>query len=394
MKVKGKSLNELIFVTYLWLFVLLKPILLAFSNISFYILLGTTILLLFYSLTFNYRKKDFVSIKFIYFAIIIEIIFIGNTFFFKNELSFTINYNIVLYCIITVYLFSKVEDFNVVLKYYSFFSIIAFVLFSFDPFNDYGIFSSYMGFGYSLILPCYLGLYIIRKRFHIKYFILLEIFCVFEAIIYSNRGVIISIIIFNLIYELFVNKNSFKKFIKIVTASTIALIVFLNLKLIVDYLYSYLIARNQSSYSLLSIKGYLDNKNVSNLLSGRDVIWENSIYTFNKNPILGNGIGYFESKFNTYTHNIFLDILISFGLLGFIILSITLAISFYKIIKTQDPSQKLFLMMAFILSFPKLLLSTTYYSEFYIWIILFYTLISQTEKNKILPNKKVEVKNV
>ena len=49
---------------------------------------------------------------------------------------------------------------------------------------------------------------------------------------------------------------------------------------------------------------------------GRELLWSNSLAAFKNKPILGNGIGSVFYLFNSYSHNMFVDILCETGIIG------------------------------------------------------------------------------
>lgn len=75
----------------------------------------------------------------------------------------------------------------------------------------------------------------------------------------------------------------------------------------------------------------LQDGNIERLFSGRITLFNNSIDNLKKNPILGSyyGIDYNEQS-NVMTHNLFLEALSSFGLLGFFTLFSSLSIVMFR----------------------------------------------------------------
>ena len=101
---------------------------------------------------------------------------------------------------------------------------------------------------------------------------------------------------------------------------------------------------NLQTYSLRTFLNMLES-NGDKVYHARTDIWKNAIQLFDEKTIIGNGVGYFESTFNVYTHNFFLDIAVSSGIIGIIIMLTVLIVSIKKVIKIQDDYKKYFLII-------------------------------------------------
>ncbi|MED4694902.1 O-antigen ligase family protein [Peribacillus frigoritolerans] len=378
---KKLDANEFLFVTYIWMFTFLKPILQEYSNYSFFILIITTIIILSISIIKNGAR---IGIKYILFLVIVELNILIDILWRINDYSFSIQSNIIIFGLISVYLFSKIKDYNKVLYYYCFYSIVAFLLFFSDPFFNYKVFQDYLGFGYYIIVPSYIGFFILRKKFKLKYFIPLEIFCLIEALLFSNRGTTFCILFFLILYELLINRVNYKQFIKYIFIFIIISFIISNLSTIANNLYSYILKNGYSSYSLHRMIEFLNGQDTDDFLSGRDYLWENAVLMIKQNPLVGSGLGAFESIYGGYTHNFILDLLINFGLIGFLFILFLILKSIFNIFKCQNTSEKILMLSIFSICIPKLLLSSAYYSDFYFWIILYYSLKGIPKKFQII----------
>jgi len=112
-------------------------------------------------------------------------------------------------------------------------------------------------------------------------------------------------------------------------------------------------------------------QDLESFYGGRFSIWNRSLEIINDNVLLGKGIGYYQSLHGTYSHNILLDLLMFFGLFGFIIFIYHIIKSFYKILFSNGIVS--ILGIVFIcLWFPKLLFSNYFLRDLGFWCFLLY----------------------
>lgn len=105
----------------------------------------------------------------------------------------------------------------------------------------------------------------------------------------------------------------------------------------------------------------------------RLVLYSSAIQLFQNKPIFGYGIGGSLGELHIWSHNVFLDILIDFGIVGFSVFVITLFISFYRIFKLAKNSRYEDIVIIFgICSFIGLLFSGSYLSDAGIWYLFGY----------------------
>ena len=136
-------------------------------------------------------------------------------------------------------------------------------------------------------------------------------------IIFCNRGSLLSACTCLILLELFVGHKDIKSFIKYLLIIFALYFIYQNLYSILTYFYNFFKSIGYKSYSLYTYIKTMDGK--INGMSHRDVIWDAAYYYFSKNQVFGYGIGAFHSYYGIYTHNIFWEILTSFGIFGFII---------------------------------------------------------------------------
>lgn len=118
------------------------------------------------------------------------------------------------------------------------------------------------------------------------------------------------------------------------------------------------------------IRMFVDNS-VDN---GRTSLYKEAFNCIYRSPIFGNGIGYFESIYGGYVHNLFLDIACQFGLAGLFFIIYIL----YKNIKDNIfvivDLKGVFNLVLFLSSIPTLLFSNSFWLFPLFWIYFFWAL--------------------
>lgn len=104
--------------------------------------------------------------------------------------------------------------------------------------------------------------------------------------------------------------------------------------------------------------------------TGRDEIYAGALSIISKNSILGVGLAGDRRIIGLYVHNIFLEILINFGVLVglFVIFSVTSAI--ILMLRSATPRQKTMLAMWMGIGFVQLLVSSSYINNIKFWILM------------------------
>lgn len=364
----NEYLNEFIFTYFLFNFALLKPLNNYFNKYSTIILLINMVIIMFFNLKNN--KIDIKKFNFNLLILILSILLINlvDSLFFYNEYSLKYIYDFFLYGIISIYLFSYVDNYKKVLEYYAKFSVIIFFIYFLDPLFGYRLSSTYMNFGLIAMLPTFIGLYMYRNLFKMNKFLFIELLAFIELIMFANKGAILSAILFVLIIKSINFKYVRFKLFKIISYVFVIILISLNLEKILILLQNLSIKYGVSSYSLNTLLAYLEvGNNIS--LNSRVGLWENAYKMFYEKPILGNGVGSYQSNFGIYTHNIFLDVLVFYGFIGIFILLYLILKSLMKI-KYSNIYFKYFGYTMFVLWFPTLLLSSNFYVNYYFWVFI------------------------
>lgn len=299
---------------YFFQFGLLQPIASLFnSQLPIAIV---TLLLVIYLLIINKLKiKSYVFLSFTF----ITLFFMLNSIFFDNT-----NYTIIIYFDFLLKCFSAflIASLDVNEKdLYNAFIKLALLNFlaicTFPFFEDFFDSMNYMRFGYAMLPSAIMFIYgTFNKGFNLNWFIL-SIISIFLTIVYGSRGPIITFLLLIVLLFLFTNKLSpIRKYI-ITSFSLIFLVIaYLSIKhnviiLIIDYLNK----KGINTYALNKLR-MMFTQGVLEASSGRDMIYSTLLQDIKEKPIFGHGIGHIQNYLGTTSHNIFLQILVEFGVIG------------------------------------------------------------------------------
>lgn len=160
---------------------------------------------------------------------------------------------------------------------------------------------------YSLATGVAIGLILTlfpRSKVSTNLLALVIVFLSAGIILSGTRGAIISVLaVLFVYYSLQVGRRPFKLFLSLVTTITIGIILF--------------------SIIPEEITSRLLNKSTDDVSSGRYDLWSSGLSLVLEKPIAGYGIDFFPSQISNglRVHNVFIDVLIEFGLIGFILYS-------------------------------------------------------------------------
>ena len=368
----------MLFVMYFWGFTLLRPILQRYESFSTHILFVYALVILSISLILRFRSSIVIHSYILLFGVVC--ILLCDLLFRPNEYITKYIYEFIIYGIIPVHLISQITDTKKLLKLYTFVSLFSFLLYFRDPLNGYVIFADYMSFGFNLAVPAYFGLYIGRRFLSYKWLLVFEVVCLIEIIVFANRSSMISIAVFWILIELFCSRRSKKSRIKIVMALLCLAIGLFMLEDILSFLISILNMFGIFSYSLRRIQLSLMQGDWSYMFSGRLEIWKLAEGMIKENYLIGSGTGAFQAKYAYYSHNLYYDIMVQYGVFGMIGLIGLIIKSFIKMLKQQNFYSVLLGVFLFSLWFPKLFFSLYIFKDIGIWCFLSYGFLSFNNK--------------
>ncbi|MGU8381587.1 O-antigen polymerase [Clostridium perfringens] len=345
----------------------------------------TTYLIYFIMLLFILLKINKIWIGFsiksilIYLSVLIFIL-INYILFKKTRIYYQENI-VSLICILIFYLpigilSIRIENFEYIFKYIKPIAIATpFAVFIGLNYLQFEKFLSYMQVS-NIILPGMLALYYLFIKEKNMLYLAIWILCFIIQLIYGSRTSLISAIIYMIILELVAYKNNkiLNKLIKTIFFSSILTILVSNFQNIVGLL-----------FKMTQILGFGDSRTLEKLLNYELFISNsrNQIYDYANIELMNLGIrmnGIFGDRVAlkkydpniVYVHNIFYEVLLSFGfLLGSTFFIIFIVKFLFTIISKKDFMLKQMVIFYFCLIFIRLLVSGSFVIEGDFTILIF-----------------------
>lgn len=299
---------------------------------------------------------------------LVFVIFFLEMAFRPNTLTSVYFYNFIINGAIPVYLLMQLDNMKMVLKYFTSFSVPLFLIYMLDPFFNYALTFDYMTFGFEVALPSFCGFHIGRKVFGYRWMIIPEVLSIISLFIFSNRGALLAALAFAFLLAIIDDSSQPTKILRFGAIIVIIAVVFINAVPIIDFILKQIAKWNYYSYSLHAFRNMLVS-GVSKGLAGRDMLWSNAWEYFKASPLLGNGVGSFTNHYGNYPHNLILDILTSFGIIGFLVFLLTW-LRPISLMFTSHYSLRVFLALVCCLSFVPLLTSSVLYANIYFWLFI------------------------
>lgn len=380
--------NESICAFYLTMYSLLAPLThTARGGSSTLILMGGLVLCFVATVYVVHRNRIPIKYHFLFTILCIVGMLFGFDYVIRpNEETSNYIYSFLIYGAFTIFFSAQVVDFKYFLKSYSILTVICGLIMARDPLFDYQWSNDYMEFGFTSMLPAFAGAMILFTVF--KYKISAILMCLFfvELIIFANKGSgLTALVLFIIGFSFFRNGNNMNK--KQITTFVLVLLL-LYLYYVDIFLFFVRIADNLGivSYSLNTIKIIIDNTNDNIVYDSRIDIWNNALQYFRQNPIIGCGIGYYKSVSEGYEHNLFLEVLNSWGIVGALLLFVALFKSVSRIFAKNTFSKQTTVILFLIIAIIPLLTSMTFWAYQPFWAFITFSLVN--ERN-IFRNRKL-----
>ena len=126
----------------------------------------------------------------------------------------------------------------------------------------------------------------------------------------------------------------------------------------------------------------LMSNDVSQVTSGRNYIYNNAVNLLFDHYFLGNGTGSVLYDLDYFAHNMFLDILLDWGFVGFLFCAGIFFVVIKKSLLHLNDKKAFFLFTIFLMSFVKLMFSGSFYENFGIWFSTIAILGYENERPK------------
>ena len=227
-----------------------------------------------------------------------------------------------------------------------------------------------LSFGYSISFVCVLFMYYYLKEKKLTYLIL-NIFCYYLILTNGSRGALLISPIFLVLFMIseIRSKNEKYKYIKILLLLLLITVIIIFGKSLLYRFMEFLYNNGVNSRNIYSFVSE-DIRNDT----GRSLIWNGVIDAIKKNYIVGYGFFgdrkfVFPYHYAAYSHNIFLELICSYGILGMCLSILLILISLYMIIFYKSDQWRELFIIFFSVSL-QLLLSYSFWYVFEFWAML------------------------
>ena len=243
--------------------------------------------------------------------------------------------NLLFYCIPSYLIFRSIENLDEFIKrlnydMYFIFSIGIIYFFGFSLRNNIrGTLQYDMPLSYSFVFPVLFFIYWGIKNKSILHFIL-AFSGIILILIQGSRGALLCVVVYFILYILRGNIRIFKKILYTFSITILTSIIYVNALQILQSLNRKLLNYGIHSRTI----DYVINGTIMDS-SGRDIIRTNAIYYIESNNIFGLGLYGDRVVLNTYPHDVFLEVLMQFGLIVGGVLILLFIILILKVLFTK-----------------------------------------------------------
>lgn len=245
---------------------------------------------------------------------------------------------------------------------------------------------TWMGISYSILPFMFAGIiYIltVKDNLYFKYLTLFTLFVyIFKVITFFTRGALLASIIFIVIFiTIKYFKVSFKRHFTLLIMVIVGWVIYINLEKILTSANGFLL---KNGIHIRFIEKTIQLMSNNNLLNGRDMYYELATIGIKNSPIIGNGIGSFETDTGLiYTHNLFLQLAYEGGIFFVVPCVMILLYGIYIIIFSNkvDYSNRIFILFIYSVGIFRLLFSSVYWGEQTFWFLLGYTILYNKSRN-------------
>jgi len=364
---RKETINALLFISFLFLPLIIRPI----KDLTGWnwIIWPLTLLFIITSVFVNnvYKKKKYyVVFSMFIILMILNLVLVP----YKNE-ALIIFTEIIKYSAIAFFLGMPAIDYKKMAKYWYVLGILTLFIFTFEIPETRNSEISYMFFGISIVLA-YGGIFyrIIRRR---KWYdLLLGLYATIIVTLLGSRGALLTIIAITVVLSFLYLKRKGRMILVGSGLITLALYFSGLLKMILNMMNDLLMNLGLNSRTIHRIIEQME-QGLAAASSGRDRITVEAIEMIKKAGFMPMGIGYYQSQTRwLYPHNIFLEMMIIFGIFSIPIIAgiIFATYRFYR--RETDPVKKDMVTLLMIISVTRLLLSDTFltYTPFWMWMVL------------------------
>lgn len=313
MDINKSKINVYIMTLYIFQFGLLQPIV-SIVNSQLPIAVFTLLLAIIMILNNNFKIKKYVVVTFA----ILSIYFLFNILLYNNE-TIMIFIEFLLKSFSAFLIGSLDVDGEELYGLFLKVAIMNFIVLLIYPILGYSDTMNYMRFGYSMLPSTIMFFYAaLNEKKNKLFWKIIALISLVLILIYGSRGPLGVILILGALVLIFQKNTSRIKKSIIVILSCIGIYLIKRYNLLIkllDYIYFNL---GIQTYSLAKYRMMI-NQGISESSSGRDKIYISIWELIKQKPFIGHGVGILQLTSGYTAHNIFLQILVESGILGFVV---------------------------------------------------------------------------
>ncbi|WP_353164645.1 O-antigen ligase family protein [Empedobacter brevis] len=238
----------------------------------------------------------------------------------------------------------------------------------------------YMGISYGslrLLIALLLAIFIFKNKFVKILILVIALLYVNFFLQYSNRGAILSFLIFFILYVLLK-----KGMLNVRTSLFLCFLVIIGSFFFIDMILGMKNVLDSMNLNVKAIdKMVMFNEQDRDFSNGRSKLIDLALNDISSNLITGNGIGVFDSKYGIYPHNILVQVFYEGGIF-YLLLILLVFINFFRVIFSKDytAEYKIFIIYLFFAGIFELFFSNVYWRSVFFW---FFVGIMLNNKNKV-----------
>ena len=302
-----------------------------------------------------------------------------------NENTSEYLYDFFLYGVLSLFFISYIRNYKAVLYYFSIIAIINGIIYLPDPIlNSYELSGGYMQFGFISMMPAFAGSVVMLFYFRKKWTVVFSIIFLISLFVFANKSAFLCALVLLATGYLLIRKGGKFSLSSIMVLIVMGLIIYFNLDKIISGGFDFATSIGfADSYSLRTFEALLAGADEM-VVGTRYDVWDEAIAMFNQKKLFGWGVGWFE-KFSEqpYPHNIFLEVMVEYGILGLILFSAIFIIAVIRMARIKDFEKKVFTIFVFILWFLPLSVSLTFWKVSFFWMFWFLCFSSNKSINKV-----------
>lgn len=240
------------------------------------------------------------------------------------------------------------------------------------PFIGVDLRLEYMRYGYAM-LPSVMVFFTYALRKKSLYYLSLTIICGIFMVIYGSRGAVLALCLYVLLFYILCYSQTHRIFKASILFIAMAVLcyIFMFTTIPIDILNGISNKLDISSYAINKFIMMLE-RGISESSSGRDIVYEGILNNRQRDisTLFGKGLLSVENSYNMYAHNLFLQALSDYGMLGVLFLVCLLVWITVKIFKMKNNNMFTILLLLYSVSFGRLLVSSDIWVRTEFWLML------------------------